>query len=241
MEIFAEIARFFGQILSSIYGVIPNLGISIIILTIMVKLVTFPLNNKQIQSARRMQKLQPEIKKIQQKYKNDKEKQNKAVMEFMQENKVNPLAGCLPLLVQFPVLIGIFQLLRQIETIMPDFDFNPYFIPIGEGGYINLLALANSSVGLYVFPIIAGATTYAYSKLSMADSGQKMMLYLMPAMITFFSFQFPVGLVIYWIMNNLFSVGQHFLVNYFGKMKEGAGSDSNHSEEKGKKGAKGKK
>lgn len=227
------IAQFFGDLLTYIYGIVPNFGAAIIIMTILVKLVTFPLNNKQIQSAKRMQQLQPEMKKIQAKYKDDKEKQNKAVTEFMKENNMNPLAGCLPLLVQFPILIGVFRLLREADQFLDMSLINPYLFQASE--YINLLDLpfivdpagfsVNSFLGsisiLFIFPLIAGATTYLYSQMSMsADSSQKMLLYMMPVMITVFSFSFPVGLVIYWIMNNIFSIGQHKLIVHLDTIKE---------------------
>jgi YidC/Oxa1 family membrane protein insertase len=221
------IAQFFGVVISSIYQYIPNFGIAIIVMTVMVKLVTFPLNNKQIQSAKRMQALQPEMKKIQQKYKDDKEKQNQAMSEFMKENNMNPLAGCLPLLVQFPILIGIFRLLREADLYLDMSVINPFLFQKAE--LIDLLVvpdvslenfLSNISI-YYLFPLIAGATTYLYSQLSMSsDSSQKMMLYMMPIMITVFSFSFPVGLVIYWIMNNVFSIGQHKLIVHLDALKE---------------------
>ncbi len=174
-----------------------------------------------------MQKLQPELKKIQQKYKDDKQKQNQAVSEFMKENKMNPLAGCLPLLVQFPILIGIFQILREPDQFLDMTEINRYLFQGAE--FIDLMAVPNigldnflSQISIYyIFPLIAGGTTYLYSKLSMpADSSQKMMLYLMPGMITVFSFSFPVGLVIYWTMNNLFSIGQHKLISFFDSKKD---------------------
>lgn len=217
------IAEFFSMIIEYIYMVIPNFGVAIIILTVLVKLVTFPLNNKQIQSSKRMQQLQPEMKRIQNKYKDDKEKQNKAMQEFMKENNMNPLAGCLPLLVQFPILIGIFRLLRDPEMIVQRIgeDFSPYLFPAQEA--IDLLKLPMSTLSFesfiseisvyYIFPLIAGATTFVYSQMSTpGDSSQKMLLYMMPVMITVFSFSFPVGLVIYWIVNNLFSIGQHKVI-----------------------------
>jgi YidC/Oxa1 family membrane protein insertase len=221
------IAQFFGVVISAIYQYIPNFGIAIIIMTVMVKLVTFPLNNKQIQSAKRMQVLQPEMKKIQLKYKDDKEKQNQAMSEFMKENNMNPLAGCLPLLVQFPILIGIFRLLREADLFLDMSVINPFLFQKAE--LIDLLVvpdvslenfLSNISI-YYLFPLIAGATTYLYSQMSMSsDSSQKMMLYMMPVMITVFSFSFPVGLVIYWIMNNVFSIGQHKLIVHLDALKE---------------------
>ncbi len=217
----AAIAQVFGSLIGAIYDFIPNFGLAIIIMTVMVKLVTFPLNNKQIQSAKRMQVLQPEMKKIQQKYKDDKEKQNKAVQEFMRENNMNPMAGCLPLLVQFPILIGIFRLLQDPNEYMNMDVINPFLFQTAE--LVNLLSVPLTNLSFenlvgqisyyYIFPLIAGATTYIYSKMSMpADSSQKMLMYMMPVMITVFSFTFPVGLVIYWTMNNIFSIGQHKLI-----------------------------
>ncbi len=223
------IAQFFGVVISSIYQYIPNFGLAIIVMTLMVKLVTYPLNNKQIQSAKKMQALQPEMKKIQQKYKDDKEKQNKAMSEFMRDNNMNPLAGCLPLLVQFPILIGIFRLLEDADSYLNMEVINPYLFQSAE--LINLLNVPISSLSFtaflsqfsyyYLFPLIAGATTYFYSQMSMSsDSNQKMLLYMMPIMITVFSFSFPIGLVIYWTMNNVFSIGQHRLIIHLDAIKE---------------------
>ncbi len=222
------IAEVFSVLISFIYGYIPNFGIAIIVMTLMVKLVTFPLNNKQIKSAKKMQVLQPEMKKIQNKYKDDKEKQNRAVQEFMKENNMNPLAGCLPLLVQFPVLIGVFRLLREPDLFLDMEVINPYLFQASET--INLLNLPMSALSVenfiseisiyYIFPLIAGATTYLYSKMSMpSDSSQKMLMYMMPVMITVFSFSFPIGLVIYWTMNNIFSIGQHQFIVHMDKVK----------------------
>ncbi len=230
-----SIAEVFSVIIAQIYAVVPNFGLAIIIMTLMVKLLTFPLNNKQIQSTRKMQQLQPEMKKIQQKYKDDREQQNKVMSEFMKENNMNPLAGCLPLLVQFPILIGIFRLLREAEVfIVPRIEnFSPYLFPSAE--FIDLLLIPQvtfdnflSQISIYyIFPLIAGGTTYLYSKMSMpADSSQKMLLYMMPVMITVFSFSFPVGLVIYWTMNNVFSIGQHKLINHLDASKAASAAKS---------------
>jgi len=220
------IAEVFSVVINFIYNYVPNFGATIVVMTLLVKLITFPLNNKQIQTTRRMQKLQPEMKKIQQKYKDDKEKQNKAVSAFMKENNMNPLAGCLPLLVQFPFLIGIFRILREPDKFLNMEEINRYMFQ--EAEMIDLMAIPNisfenffSEISIYyLFPLIAGGTTYLYSQMSMpSDSSQKMMLYLMPAMITVFSFSFPIGLVIYWTMNNIFSIGQHKFINFLDDKK----------------------
>jgi YidC/Oxa1 family membrane protein insertase len=112
-SIFDPIYNFFGAILAFFYGIIPNLGVSIILLTILVMLVMFPLTAKQAKSMLAMQRAQPEIKKLQAKYKHDRAKLNEEMMKFYQENKINPLAGCLPLLVQMPVFLALFRVMRD--------------------------------------------------------------------------------------------------------------------------------
>ena len=238
------IAEVFGSIISFIYGIVPNLGITIIIMTLLVKLVTFPLNNKQIQSAKNTQKLQPELKKLQEKYKHDKEKQSQVVQEFMKENKMNPLSGCLPVLVQFPILIGLFRALRDAGTFLEGLKYQDYFLfkiaekinlveapnlalpdfkAEGLAGLTHFLSGIFSSEFIFILPIVAGVTTYLYSKMSMTasgDSSQKMMQMMMPGMITVFSFTVPAGVVIYWVVNNLFSMAQHKLVVMLEKNKE---------------------
>ena len=112
-SIFDPVYNFFGTILAFFYGIIPNLGVSIILLTILVMLVMFPLTAKQAKSMLAMQRAQPEIKKLQAKYKQDRAKLNEEMMKFYQENKINPLAGCLPLLVQMPVFLALFRVMRD--------------------------------------------------------------------------------------------------------------------------------
>ncbi len=211
-----SIAGFFNTALSYIYMNISghNYAVAILILTLLVKIVTLPLNNQQIQSAKRMQAIQPEIKRVQEKYKNDKEKQNKAVMELLQENKVNPMAGCLPLIIQFPILIGIFRLLSNPAKfgILDIPNFSSYLIPS-----FPLWGDLLSPDPYYIFPILSGISTFLYQRVTMTDPNQKMMMYMMPALITYLSFKFPMGLVLYWVLNNLFSLGQHYLVLHRGK------------------------
>jgi YidC/Oxa1 family membrane protein insertase len=108
-----------GWLLSVFYSVIPNLGVSIILLTCAVMAVLLPLTAKQTRSMIAMQRIQPEIKKIQQQYKDDRQKQNEALMQFYQENNVNPLSGCLPLIIQAPVMFALFRVLRSIQDHIP--------------------------------------------------------------------------------------------------------------------------
>ncbi len=110
-----------GYLLAVAYAVVPghNLGLAIILLTCVVMLALFPLTAKQARSMISMQKVQPEIKRLQQKYKNDKQKQNEEILKFYQENKINPLAGCLPLVMQFPIFISLFHVLRSVQGTVP--------------------------------------------------------------------------------------------------------------------------
>src|SRR5215468_6597974 len=108
-----------GAVLAFFYSVVPNLGISIILLTIAVMIILYPLTAKQFKSMIAMQRVQPEIKKLQAKYKNDRQKLNEEMMKFYKENQINPLGGCLPLLAQMPVFIALYQTLRDIQHFIP--------------------------------------------------------------------------------------------------------------------------
>lgn len=110
----------FGALLGFFYDIIPNYGVAIVLLTVAIRLLLFPLTSKQARSMAEMQRVQPEIKKIQQKYKHDRQKLNEELMAFYKEHKINPLAGCLPLLAQFPIFIALFQVLRSPASHIPD-------------------------------------------------------------------------------------------------------------------------
>ncbi|MDQ1465698.1 MAG: YidC/Oxa1 family rane protein insertase [Actinomycetota bacterium] len=126
-----------GFLLAVAYSIVPahNLGLAIILLTCVVMLALFPLTAKQARSMISMQKVQPEIKRLQQKYKNDKQKQNEEILKFYQENKINPLAGCLPLVMQFPIFISLFHVLRSIQGNVPKVgSFNRLYLDICGSG-----------------------------------------------------------------------------------------------------------
>jgi YidC/Oxa1 family membrane protein insertase len=126
-----QLSKAIGWLLAVFYTFVPNLGVSIILLTCTVMLVLFPLTAKQARSMIQMQRVQPEIKKIQQKYKDDKQKQNEEVMRFYQENKINPLSGCFPLLMQMPIFFALFGLLRHTSGRIPKTgQFNKLFTQI---------------------------------------------------------------------------------------------------------------
>lgn len=181
---------------------IPNYGIAIIIMTILMKLILYPLTAKQIASTKAMMELQPKMKAVQEKYKNDKVLLNQKMAELYKEQGVNPLAGCLPLLVQMPIMIGIFYGIRDFAYVGPT-DF---------------LWMENISLPdpYYILPVLSALTTFIQSKQSMPDTSSpqnKVMLYFMPIFIGYISFTFPAGLVLYWVVMNIMQIGQQALMN----------------------------
>jgi len=197
---------FFGWLPAGIQAILVwlanitgNAGLAIILLTILVRLVLFPLTKKQTQSMLAMKELQPKLLEIQKKYKDKPEEYNRRVLELYREKGVNPFGGCLPLLIQFPVLIALFQVLRTytFEGVDPQF----------------LIWTLTEVDRYYILPILSGVTTYFVSAMTASgDPSQKMMLYIMPVFLAWISSSFPSGLVLYWIVSNLFSMGQQYVL-----------------------------
>jgi YidC/Oxa1 family membrane protein insertase len=195
------------------YNLTGDYGLAIILLTLVVRLVTLPLSMKQMASTKAMQDLAPERKKLEEKYKNDKEKLNKETMELYKLHKVNPLGGCLPLLIQFPVLISIFAVLRNPDIMIDAIPgFSPLFLGLIDLNVPDMLAPFIPGA----IPLLAGLTTYVQTKQSTAGQpaagGMGAMTVMMPFMIVFFSFNLPAGLPLYWLVGNVFSIGQHYIL-----------------------------
>ncbi|ACB86478.1 YidC/Oxa1 family membrane protein insertase [Natranaerobius thermophilus] len=189
-----------GSILSFFYELTGSYGLAIVILTIGVRALTFPLMAKQMQSTNKMQELQPELKKLQEKYKDDKETLNKKTMELWKKHKVNPAAGCLPLIVQMPVLIAMFRLLRDYQQFLGDVD--PVFLGID----------LSQSDPFFILPILAGGTTFLQQKLTMTSQSNSSMMMIMPFMIIFISSTLPAGLPLYFVVGNIFSLIAHLVM-----------------------------
>lgn len=176
----------------------PSYGIAIILLTIAIKVVLYPLTVKQVKSMKAMQELQPKMKEIQEKYKGNSEKLQKEMAALYKDAGVNPLAGCLPLLVQMPFLIAIFFALQS-------FDY-------GEYQSFLFLSHLGQPDPTYILPFLSAATTWLQSKQTMTDNSQqnKMMLIFMPLFIGYISLTFPGGLVLYWVVSNIFQIIQQY-------------------------------
>ncbi|MCK9524345.1 MAG: YidC/Oxa1 family membrane protein insertase [Limnochordia bacterium] len=194
------IAGALGSVLEQIVSVTHSYGLGIILTTIFVRLLLFPLTLSQNKSMVAMRKIQPELQEIQKKYANNKEEQQKLTAELYQKHKINPLGGCLPMLVQLPILWAFFRVLQNI--------------PVDETAIFLGIWTLSEADPYYIFPILAAATTFLQSKLSMTgDASQKSMLIVMPLMIGFFSLSLPSGLVLYWIVGNIFSIVQQMWIN----------------------------
>jgi YidC/Oxa1 family membrane protein insertase len=199
---FTVIAKPLLYSLKFFYRYVGNYGIAIIIITIILKAFFFPLTHKSYKSMKGMQKIQPEMTKLREKYKDDKDSMNKAVMELYREHKVNPMGGCLPMVVQIPVFFALYKsLMFSIEL-----RHAPFFLWVTD--------LADKDP-YYVTPVIMGITMFVQQKMtpSQMDPMQQKMMLALPVVFTFMFLSFPSGLVLYWLVNNVLTIGQQMYIN----------------------------
>jgi YidC/Oxa1 family membrane protein insertase len=199
--------------LRAIHAVVGNYGWAIILLTVAVRLAFYPVNKKQIEAMKGMQAIQPEVKKLQERYANDREKMNQEMMELYRRHKVNPLAGCLPMLVQLPVFIGLYNvLLQSIE--LRHAPFLGWMHDLSQPDRLGSLAIPFvDPPGIPVLTLLMGVSMIVQQKMtpSTADPVQARMMMLMPVVFTVMFVNFPAGLVLYWLSNNVLSIGQQWL------------------------------
>ena len=212
------IARPLGQLLFLLNGFIGDYGATIIVFTIIIKFAMVPLTMHQLKSTKKMQDLQPKIQEIQKKYANNKEKMNELVMQIYKDEKVNPAAGCLPLLIQMPIILGLFALLRAPG----DFISDPGFLQVLHDSFFWVPDL--SQPDKWVLPILSGITTYFSFNMTSGAMGSnqsmKMMKYMFPVMIVWMARSMPAGLSLYWFIGTVFQIGQQYFTNNAGKKKE---------------------
>ncbi len=212
---FDFIARPCLWFMNFIYRFIPNYGVAIIILTIVTRLAFWPLAGKSYKSMSEMRKLQPLMQEIREKYKNDKARMNQEIMGLYRTYKINPMGGCLPMLIQLPVFFALYQMLYQAielrhapfigwinDLAAPDRLFNFGFsIPLMQAPY-----------GIPVLTLIMGASMFLQQKMSPppGDPAQARMMMLLPLVFTFIFINFPSGLVLYWLVSNIVSIAQQY-------------------------------
>jgi YidC/Oxa1 family membrane protein insertase len=200
-----------------IYGFIPNYGIAIIILTILTKVLLWPLGNKSYKSMNEMRRMQPLMAEIREKYKNDKKKMNEEMMNLYRVYKVNPLGGCLPMLVQLPVFFALYRMLYEAIELRhaPFFGWiNDLSAPDRLFSFDFSIPLMEPPYGIPVLTIIMGATMFLQQKMTPTpgDPTQAKMMTFMPLIFTFIFINFSSGLVLYWLVNNLASIAQQSYV-----------------------------
>ncbi len=206
------------SIMILLYGLIPNYGVVVVLFAVLIKLVTYPLMAKQLRSSKKMQEISPLMNNIKTKYKNNPTLQQQKMAALFQEHKINPLAGCLPLLIQMPVLMSVFMVFRNtIEFRGESFVF-----------WINDLSAADTlfSVGgvpINILPFLMSASMYYTMKLSSAsqpaggdpaqEATQQMMKYMFPGMMFFLFYSFPSGLNLYYLCFNVMQIAQQKIIN----------------------------
>ncbi|WP_265822916.1 membrane protein insertase YidC [Geovibrio ferrireducens] len=190
------------NLMNFFFSYVHNYGLAIILLTVVVKLVTFPLTQKSMVSMKRMQLLQPKMNELREKYAKDKQKLNQAVMELYKKEGVNPFGGCLPIVIQIPVFFALYKaLLVSIEL-----KGSPFILHIAD------LSLKDP---YYITPVLMGVTMFVQQRLSpqAGDPIQQKVFMFMPIIFTFLFLNFSSGLVLYWLTNNLLSIAQQYFIN----------------------------
>jgi YidC/Oxa1 family membrane protein insertase len=242
-SVFDPIYNALGAVLAFFYSLIPNLGVAIILMTVAVMLVLYPLTAKQAKSMLAMQRVQPEIKKLQAKYKGDRQKLNEEVMKFYQENKINPLAGCLPLVVQLPIFFTLFRVLRDPYKHIPKTgSFAGLYQALCGHALaahkacttttlthlkfigIDLQKTATDSHGSFLaavpFFLLVGLvmitgylqTKQAQSRTPQTNKQMGTIMKILPIFFGVISLSFPAGLVLYFVISNLWRVGQQEVI-----------------------------
>lgn len=207
-DLFSPLVSIFRTVLEIFFNITSmagyeSYGVAIILMTIMIKCLLYPLTAKQIRSMKAMQEIQPELKKIQKNYANNPQMMQQQMAELYKNSGVNPLAGCLPLLIQMPILMGVYYSLYGL-------DYS------GDPGFMWLPSLSDPDP-IYVLPVLSALTTYLMQKQTSANQGgdnqqMKIMMAVMPIFIGWISLNFPSGLVLYWVTMNVVQIIQQFFM-----------------------------
>lgn len=219
MNVFSYIPILLGTLLKFLYDMIGNYGLSIIAFTIITRLLLLPLSLAQTKSMKEMQIIQPKMDEIKKKYANDTEKQQQKIMELYKEHKVNPFAGCLPLLIQLPIIVGLFNVLRQpvkyvFGTEAAYKAADSAFLWMKSLDKPDVIVVAGITLP-FILPILSGLMTYLQSammspKNKKNDSMQMTMLYLFPILMLYWGLSFPAGVMLYWVVGTMFQIAQQY-------------------------------
>jgi len=224
-RILKPIVIFLEWMIRSFYQFTKSYGLSIILMTIVIKIILYPLTFKSFQSMRKMSALQPKITEIKAQYKNNPQQMNREVQALYKKEKVNPMGGCLPMILQLPIFYGLYTALSSMIDLR-----NQSFLWIKDLSLPDTVATVKMAVPLLgyriggqgftdinVLPFVMTATTLLQSKLTSGDQSNqqaKMMTYLFPLMFFFIFWNMPSGLVLYWTIQNILTIGQQYLIDY---------------------------
>ena len=232
-NIWQQFVRFLGSILEGINTITGNYGLAVVLFTIVMRSALLPFDLKSRKANAKMSALQPLIKEINEKYKNDPEKKNKKTMELYQKHGASPMGGCLPMLIQMPLFFALFAALRQIsdaQVLAGNIDAflwikniwqpdSPLFTAVGEriaiGELIENLSLLSRSNGYFILPILAGVTSYyqmRYANPSGNTEQMKGFSTIFPFMSVWFTMMYTSAFAIYWVASNIFQIAQNLLI-----------------------------
>jgi len=214
------ICKFLLGMMQMVYGVVHNHGVAVIILTILLNVLLFPLTKASFSSMRRMQLVQPHMTKLKEKHKKDPQKLNKEMMELYKRHKVNPMGGCLPMLLQMPIFISLYVALSKSADLM-----NAKFLWIKDLASPDIVPLPFTlpflGDNIHLLPLLTAGAMFFQQKISQANlpntspqmvQQQKMMMYLMPLFLGFIFYQMPSGLVLYWLTNTIAMSGIQYYI-----------------------------
>lgn len=240
-NLFSPVVNVLGQVLLYFHS---NLGLpwwlSIALLTVVVRTILFPLTIKQVRSMRAMQDLRPEMDRIRAQFRDNRQRQQEELMKLYQDRKVNPLGGCLPILVQMPIFIGIFYVIRKFggykvgDRVVP-----PLYDSFHDGGILWFQNLSAADPTL-LLPIISALTMLAATEITAknVDPQQRWMMRILPLGITVFLYTFPAGLFVYWITSNLVTLVQNFVIYNYGPGRKSSKTEDDDKPANGKNGLK---
>jgi YidC/Oxa1 family membrane protein insertase len=227
-DLFSPVVAILGQVLLYFHDALgAPWWLSIALLTVVVRTVLFPLTVKQVKNMRAMQDLKPEMDRIRAQYRDNRQRQQEEMMKLYQERKVNPLGGCLPIVVQMPIFIGIFYVIRQFGGYTVGDRVVPPSQPTFHDG--GILWFQNLSVAdpYYILPVISALTMLAATEITAKniDPQQRWLMRLLPIGITVFLFNFPAGLFVYWITSNLVTLVQNYVIYHHGPGRRSPGAE----------------
>ncbi len=204
-----EISKVLIVLFVAAYQIIPNYGWVIVLFAVVVKILVYPLTHKSYESASKMQELQPKVAALKEKYKNDNQRLSRETMKLYRDEGVNPLGGCLPLLLQMPIFIALYQTFSSTIELRQ----SPFILWINDLSLPDEVVIAGISI--HILPLLMSTAMFFQSKMTMKDPKQAALVYIMPVVMVFIMWRFSSGLVLYWTVFNVLQIAQQHLTNRY--------------------------